>query len=49
MSLYKYKLLIKIKYVVSRVYISIINNVIFILLKFIYLYYFVLWDILDLF
>lgn len=42
MSLYKYKLLIKIKYVVSRVYISIINNVIFILLKFIYLYYFVL-------
>lgn len=35
MSLYKYKLLIKIKYVVSRVYISIINNVIFILLKFI--------------
>lgn len=49
MSLYKYKLLIKIKYVVSRVYISIINNVKFILLKFIYLYYFVLWDILDLF
>lgn len=42
MSLYKYKLLIKIKYVVSRVYISIINNVKFILLKFIYLYYFVL-------
>lgn len=41
MSLYKYKLLIKIKYVVSRVYISIINNVKFILLKFIYLYYFV--------
>lgn len=49
MSLYKYKLLIKIKYVVSRVYISIINNVKFILLKFIYLYYFVFWDILDLF